>query len=103
MLTPEINLMNLVEAKHLDEEGRTQWGPPDAMLMACVINSTVATTIVQEHCDVELLGSLTRGMMVVDRDLTSTRPKNVNVIKELNQAMYETMMVWACGGPPPSL
>jgi len=101
MLTPEIILMNQVEAKHLDEEGRIYWVPPDAMLMACVIDSAVATTVVQEHCDVELFGSLTRGMMVVDRVSASIKPKNVNVIMSLDQARYEKMLVWASGGPPP--
>lgn len=56
---------------------------------------------VDQHCDVELNGSLTRGMMVLDRNPSSGKRKNVKVIMEVDLALYEAMLIWAAGGPRP--
>lgn len=54
-----------------------------------------------QRCDVELTGELTRGMMVLDRNPNSAKPKNVKVIMSVNLSRYEAMLIWAAGGPRP--
>lgn len=56
----------------------------------------------EDHrCDLELGGTRTRGMMVLDRNPNSEKPKNVKVIMQIDKSLYESMLVWAAGGPRP--
>jgi inosine-uridine nucleoside N-ribohydrolase len=58
----------------------------------------VIKTQEQYYCTVELNGSLTRGMMVVDKGKVVNKPPNAAVITEIDRDLYESMLLAAVGG-----
>lgn len=51
---------------------------------------------------VEVNGTHTRGMLVVDKDNILEKPANITLITDLNVSAYENYLLWAAGGEPPS-
>jgi inosine-uridine nucleoside N-ribohydrolase len=51
------------------------------------------------YCAVETQGALTRGMMIVDHHFLQQKRSNATIITELDKSLYESMLIWAAGGP----
>lgn len=51
---------------------------------------------------VEVNGTHTRGMLVVDKDNILEKPANITLITDLNVSAYENYILWAAGGESPS-
>jgi inosine-uridine nucleoside N-ribohydrolase len=116
MRTDEINLLNKIETKILTTY-QESWLVSDALLAACFINPKVTKIsrlsktystkyyflkVIKKsdnfHCTVELSGELTRGMMVVDKTFLKQKPSNATLILEIDESVFESMLVWAAGG-----
>ncbi len=52
--------------------------------------------------DVELTGTLTRGMMVRDRSYGSKKPINAKVILSFDLQAYQNMLIWTAARPSAS-
>jgi inosine-uridine nucleoside N-ribohydrolase len=96
--TTEMKFLNRVESRVL-KEGHNSWAACAAALTACVIDPNVIKRTDDFHCTIELQGTATRGMMVVDRHFLQQRQSNATLITELDQNLYESMLVWTAGGP----
>jgi len=100
MNTPQIQLLNAIEATNLGKAKDT-WLPPDAVVMACAINPNIIQTSGEYYARVEVAGTHTRGMLAVDKANTLGQPPNVNLITNVNVEAYESYLIWAAGGPIP--
>ncbi|ODM89447.1 hypothetical protein Ocin01_17233 [Orchesella cincta] len=95
--TPQIQLMDAVEAKNLDKN-RESWLPPDAVLMACALDNAIILERQDQFAGVEVNGTLTRGMLVVDKARQTGNPPNIQLITKVNVTEYEGLLIWAAGG-----
>jgi len=90
-------LLNEVEKKIL-EKYTDSWIACDQYAAAAAIEPKVVKSSLNRHCTVELSGSLTRGLMVVDKMGILRQPNNVTLIKELDEELCKRMMIWGLGG-----
>jgi inosine-uridine nucleoside N-ribohydrolase len=91
--TPEVELLNKVEATILEND-ETGWTAGDALIAASLINPNVIKAQQDYYCTVELNGSLTRGMVVVDRN-DGTTPTNATIILDIDLPLVESMLLQA--------
>ncbi|CAL8109771.1 unnamed protein product [Orchesella dallaii] len=99
--TPQVQLMDAVEAKNL-ELNRESWLVADGILMSCALDNSIILEKQDHFARVEVDGTLTRGMLVVDKARIVEDPPNVQLITRLNVPAFETLLLWAAGGPPPT-
>ena len=75
--------------------------PADECLMSCVLNTGVIIKSVHVYATVELKGELTCGQMVVDWRGKLNKEKNVTIVTEMDQKLYEACMYKAFDASPP--
>jgi inosine-uridine nucleoside N-ribohydrolase len=66
--------------------------PCDEVLVACVINHDVIKTSCDVYATVETKGHYTWGQMVVDWNSVLKKPKNVTIVTDVHQNIYEDML-----------
>ncbi|KAH3796340.1 pyrimidine-specific ribonucleoside hydrolase RihA-like isoform X2 [Dreissena polymorpha] len=74
------------------KQGWERYLPADEILMAVVLNTDVIKTCVAAYASVELKGFYTVGQLVVDWTGMMKRQKNVHIVTECNQSVYEKML-----------
>ena len=74
------------------ERPQLGWVPCDPLVMAVAIDETLIVDSHAHYVTVELHGSLTRGMTVIDWYGEAPAPKNVVLVEMLNLAVFAEMM-----------
>jgi inosine-uridine nucleoside N-ribohydrolase len=97
MNTEPMGLLNKIEQNILDRY-RDGWLASDAVAAAVLIEPRLVTRKANYHCTVELQGEHSRGMMIVNRSFHRQKASSVTIISEVDQPLYERMLIWAAGG-----
>jgi len=95
--TSPVNLLNKIEETILGKYN-DRWIAPDAVVVACFLHRQIMSKTEMYHCTVELQGTHTRGMMVVDKNFVRQKPANVILITEVQLKEYEKILMEAMGG-----
>lgn len=74
------------------ERPQLGWVPCDPLVMAVAIDDSLIVDSHSHFVTVELHGSLTRGMTVIDWYGEASAPKNVVLVEMLNLAVFAEMM-----------
>ena len=93
--TPKSQFMKLIDEKVVARAQKLSIESAetaDEALMACFLNSDVIVKSAHVFATVELGGSLTTGQMVVDWNGHLKKEKNVTIVTDMNQTLYENMM-----------
>ena len=74
------------------ERPQLGWVPCDPLVMAVAVDESLIVDSHSHYVTVELHGSLTRGMTVIDWYGEAPSPKNVVLVEMLNLAVFAEMM-----------
>lgn len=81
------------------ERGRPRLVVADALALAVAVQPDIVTRSEQRHVAIELDGTLTRGMTVVDWDGRQGGKANCRIVMDVDQARYEALVASALGAP----
>ncbi len=70
----------------------------DALAMAVALEPSIVRKAERHHVAIELVGAVTRGATVVDWEDRLGRPANANIVIDVDQARFLTLVAAALGG-----
>ena len=77
--------------------GRPKLLIADALAMAVALDPDIVTRVKERRVAVEINGALTRGATVVDWDSRLGRPANAQIVLEVDQSRFESLIASALG------
>ncbi|XP_050071989.1 pyrimidine-specific ribonucleoside hydrolase RihA-like [Anopheles maculipalpis] len=90
-INPAVEVLNRVEYKVYAEE--EIWTPCDMYVAAIFLNSSILQTVQSYRADVELTGTVTRGMMAILHHVKDVNQHNVVVIDRIDSHEVQRMLV----------
>lgn len=89
------NFLRCIERTSAEFAIVNNWGkfiPCDEVLVACATNRDLIKTCHDVYATVEVKGHYTWGQMVVDWNSVLKKPKNVTVVTDIHQHLYEEIL-----------